>query len=243
MIRFWAIADTHLSFGKARDMTRFGEKWRDHTERLAVAWQAVVAPHDVVMLLGDISWASSVKGVMPDLEWLSQLNGTKILLRGNHDHWWGSLEKARRIAEPLGFHLLEGDALSLHGVIICGAMGHWAPNDPFFEPNPRKDRFGRELARLEAALQHAQALRQADEPILLIMHYPPFTSDGQPTAYTALIARYQPTMCLYGHLHHDREWLLAKQGLYEGVRYDLVAADFLQMTPRLVWQVPATRFK
>jgi predicted phosphohydrolase len=241
LIRFWAIADTHLSFGKARDMVRFSERWHNHTERLAVAWQTHIAPEDVVLLLGDISWAHSGKQALLDLVWLQQLNGRKVLLRGNHDYWWDNVQKARQLAEPLGFHLLEGDALRLHGAVICGAMGHIAPNDPYYAPDPRKDRFSRELARLESALQRGQALRQAGEPLLLIMHYPPFTSDGQPTAYSELIAHYQPTICLYGHLHHAKEWLLAKQGLHEGVHYQLVAADFLEMTPRLVWQAPATR--
>jgi predicted phosphohydrolase len=243
LVRFWAIADTHLSFGKARDMTRFGEKWRDHTERIAAAWQAHVAPEDVVLVCGDISWASSEKRVLPDLVWLAALNGTKVLLRGNHDHWWDSAQQARRLAEPLGFHLLEGDALRIGGAVICGAMGHIAPNDPFYVPHPKKDRFSRELARLESALQCGQTLRQADEPLLLLMHYPPFTSDGQPTAYSALIARHKPTLCLYGHLHHAKEWEIVPQGLYEGVQYHLVAADYLEMTPRLVWQTPATRLE
>ncbi|MCS6871263.1 MAG: metallophosphoesterase [Anaerolineae bacterium] len=241
MVRFWAIADTHLSFGKPRDMTRFGEKWHNHAERIASAWQACVALHDVVIVAGDISWASSQKRVLPDLEWLAQLNGTKVLLRGNHDHWWKDIQTARQLAEPLGFRLLEGDALRIDGAVVCGAMGHLAPNDPHYVPDPKKDRFSRELARLESALQHGQALRQADEPLLLVMHYPPFTTDGQPTAYSALIARYQPTACLYGHLHHDREWSVAKQGLHDGVQYHLVAADFLEMTPRLVWQTPTER--
>lgn len=235
MVRFWAIADTHLSFGKPRDMTRFGEKWRDHTERLAAAWQTHVAPQDVVLIGGDISWASSKSRVLPDLRWLAELNGTKVLLRGNHDHWWDDIHVARNLAEPLGFYLLEGDAVRLSGAVICGTMGHLAPNDPYYAPDPKKDRFSRELARLESALQQGQALRQDGEPLFVLMHYPPFTSDGQPTAYSALIARYQPTACLYGHLHHDKEWELAQQGLYEGVHYHLVAADYLHMTPRLVW--------
>ncbi|MFQ3535367.1 MAG: metallophosphoesterase [Aggregatilineales bacterium] len=243
MVSFWAIADTHLSFGKPRDMTRFGQKWHCHTERLASAWQRLVAPQDVVLVCGDISWASSKRRVLPDLKWLAQLNGNKVLLRGNHDHWWDSVEQARRLAEPLGFHLLEGDALRLGGAVICGAMGHIAPNDPLYAPDSKKDRFSRELARLESALQCGQSLCQACEPLLLLMHYPPFTSDGQPTAYSELIERYQPTVCLYGHLHQAKEWERVPQGLHAGVMYHLVAADYLGMTLRLVWEAPAKRLE
>jgi predicted phosphohydrolase len=233
--RFWAIADTHLSFGKPRDMSRFGEKWANHAERLATAWRACIAPNDVVLLPGDVSWAQSTGRILPDLAWLTTLPGRKVLLRGNHDHWWKSIEEARKIAEPLGFYLIEGDSITLDGVVICGAMGHVAPSDPYFVADAKKDRYTRELYRLGHALQHAAERREPSQPIILMMHYPPFTSEGHSTAYVDLISTYKPTMCLYGHLHRDCEWKVARTGEHEGVCYALVAADYLEMTPRLVW--------
>ena len=65
-------------------------------------------------------------------------------------------------------------------------------------------------------------------------HYPPFTSDGNPTAYVELISTYKPTVCLYGHLHREVEWLVARNGEHEGVLYRLVAADYVSMIPQLV---------
>lgn len=233
--RFWAIADTHLSFGKPKDMARFGEKWINHTERLAAAWRACIAPNDVVLLPGDISWAQSVGAILPDLAWLCSLPGRKVLLRGNHDHWWKSAEIARKIAEPLGFYVLEGDSITLDDVVICGAMGHVAPEDPYYVGDARKDRFARELTRLGNALQHAAERSQPGQPVLLMMHYPPFTSEGRSTAYVDLITAYGPRLCLYGHLHRAHEWAVARNGEYGGVHYCLVAADYLDMTPRLVW--------
>lgn len=234
-IRFWAIADTHLSFAKPKDMSRFGKRWINHTENIAAAWTAQVRPEDVVLLPGDVSWAQSPNKIMPDLEWLSALPGQKVLLRGNHDHWWKDITTARQLTEPLGFYVLEGDSIALDGVIICGAMGHIAPEDPYFAHDPKKDRFTRELKRLDSALSHATARRKPDQAVLLLMHYPPFTSDGQKTAYVEVINYYRPTLCIYGHLHRPSEWAVAKNGCYEGVRYILAAADFLDMKPRLVW--------
>lgn len=232
---FWAIADTHLSFGKPKDMARFGEKWVNHTELLANAWRSRIAPEDVVLLPGDISWAQSPPRVLPDLHWLNLLPGRKVILRGNHDHWWKDIDLARRMAEPFGISALEGDSVALGGAIICGAMGHIAPEDPYFVKDARKDRYNRELGRLERALQHAIAQRVDGQPVVLMMHYPPFTSNGSPTAFVEVITRYQPTLCLYGHLHRPTEWEVAHNEVYEGVRYMLVAADFIDMTPRLVW--------
>jgi hypothetical protein len=88
---------------------------------------------------------------------------------------------------------------------------------------------------LERALMHGAAARRRGEPMLLMTHYPPFTSDGQRTAYVDLISQYQPNVCVYGHLHSPKEWAIAQQGVFEGVEYVLAAADFLNMTPRLIW--------
>ncbi|MBX3066432.1 MAG: metallophosphoesterase [Anaerolineae bacterium] len=233
--RFWALADTHLSFAKPRDMVRFGEKWLDHTARIAQNWRESIADQDVVLLPGDVSWAQATSRIWSDLMWLRPLPGRKILLRGNHDHWWKDIDKVRKIVEPMGFYALEGDSITLDGVIIAGAMGHIAPGDPFYKEDAVKDRYNRELQRLERALMHAAVQRRHGEPVLLMTHYPPFTSEGQRTAYVDVISRYQPTICLYGHLHSQREWEVAKQGQFEGVEYMLVAADYLDMKPRLIW--------
>src|SRR5689334_17297653 len=130
--RFWAIADTHLSFGKPKDMSRFGETWVGHPHTIATAWKDQIAADDVVLIPGDVSWAQSVNKVIADLAWLSELPGRKVLLRGNHDHWWKGIYPVRKILEPWGFYALEGDSLTLDGVVLCGAMGHIAPQDPYY---------------------------------------------------------------------------------------------------------------
>ncbi len=236
-IRFWAIADTHLSFGKPKDMARFGDRWAEHPEALAAAWREQVRPEDVILIPGDVSWAQSMNKIWPDLEWLCALPGRKVLLCGNHDHWWKDIFSVRKIVEPMGFYALEGDSVDLDGVLICGAMGHIAPHDPYYQADARKDRYKRELKRLESALEHATARREPGQPLLLMMHYPPFTSDGRSTAYVGLIDRYKPTLCVYGHLHRQAEWEVARSGLHAGVHYELVASDYLEMTPRLIWSV------
>ncbi len=204
---------------------------------LAAAWRERIAPDDVVLLPGDVSWAQSTNKVLPDLDWLSALPGRKILLRGNHDHWWKDIYHVRKIVEPMGFYALEGDCIALADVIVCGAMGHIAPDDPYYVEDPPKNRYFRELGRLEQALQQAEKQRQPNQTVILMMHYPPFTSEGKPTAYTELIAHYQPTICVYGHLHRRAEWEVAHNGAYQGVCYYLVAADYLEMVPRLLFAV------
>lgn len=216
-------------------MSRFGERWQDHPAALAANWRERVRPSDVVLLPGDISWAQTPNKILPDLKWLAELPGRKVLLRGNHDHWWKDIAQVRKIVEPLGFYALEGDSVTFDDVVICGGMGHIAPEDPYYVEDPRKDRYKRELNRLESALQHAADHQKSGQPVILIMHFPPFTSQGKPTAYVDLITQYQPTMCVYGHLHRATEWEVAhNDSQYRGVWYYLAAADFLGMLPRLL---------
>jgi len=233
---FWAIGDTHLSFSKPRDFTHFGEKWRDHAERIADSWRRQVRPQDVVLLLGDTSWASSFKQVLPDLEWLSTLPGRKVLVRGNHDHWWNNINKVRQQMLPAGFVALQGDSIILEDVVLCGAQGHIAPPDPYYRPDPPKNRYERELNTLQTALSAAAAQRShAHQPLIIMMHYPPFTSDAKPTAFIDLIEQYAPATCLYAHLHKTHEWEVAINGERNGIQYRLVAADYVNMELQQVY--------
>lgn len=231
-IKFWAIGDTHLSTSRQRDLTRFSSAWENHAERLAVAWQAQIAPDDVILLLGDICWTSATSHARLDLAWLAQLPGRKIMIRGNHDRWWVDIQKVRHKLLPPSFQALQGDCTQVNGVLLAGAQGHYAPHDPHYKPDPPHNRYERELKTLQAASLAIQRQRQPNQPLVMMMHYPPYTSDGQPTAYSDLIEAHAPALCLYGHLHRPEEWAIAiNNQARNGVYYQLVAADYLQMQP------------
>ena len=238
MASFWAIGDTHLSFGKPKDVSRFGERWLNHTDRIRESWLAQVAPDDVVMIVGDVSWADKPSKVIADLTWLRELPGRKILLRGNHDHWWRSIHDVRALIAPYGLEAIEADTLLIDGVIVCGTMGWLSPGDPYFHADQPKDpeRYARELGRLESALIAGTAIRSDHQPLIVLLHYPPFTSDAQPTAFSQAISRARATLCVYGHLHRSSEWEIAINEVRDGVQYKLIASDFVNMTLQKIWQ-------
>ena len=157
------------------------------------------------------------------------------MIRGNHDLWWRDIHKVRRQILPKCFFAVQGDCIEIAGVLLCGAQGHIAPNDPYYVADPPKNRFERELKTLESALETAAAMRTPHQPLVIMLHYPPFTSDGQATAYSELIERYAPAQCLYGHLHRDDEWEQAVSGERNGITYRLMAADYLGMIPQRIW--------
>ena len=87
-MRIWALSDLHLALGLDKPMDIFGDHWQNHAERMALAWDERVAPHDLVLSPGDFSWAQKQHEVAPDFAWLAARPGHKVLIKGNHDYWW-----------------------------------------------------------------------------------------------------------------------------------------------------------
>ena len=83
MGNIWFTSDTH--FGHANiikyDKRPF-ESIEEHDEALITRWNTVVGKGDVVYHLGDVAWHNKVIDVEALLR---RLNGTKILITGNHD--------------------------------------------------------------------------------------------------------------------------------------------------------------
>lgn len=102
----WALSDPHLSFSCNKSMTVFGEAWENYTERIADACRRLVAPNDILLMPGDISWAMNLQQAKEDLAFLHTLPGLKVISRGNHDYWWASLKKMREFSMEHGFNSL-----------------------------------------------------------------------------------------------------------------------------------------
>ena len=91
----YAIGDLHLSFGTDKPMNVFGANWENYEEKLKLYWNENIKAEDTVLLPGDFSWATYLKDTKKDFEYLNNLNGKKILLKGNHDYWWTTLKSMR----------------------------------------------------------------------------------------------------------------------------------------------------
>jgi uncharacterized protein len=226
----YAIGDLHLPGGQEKPMDVFGSHWDDHVTRITEQWKQIVAPEDLVLIPGDISWAMHFEQAKGDLTAIAQLPGEKVLLRGNHDYWWSSIGKIRSWL-PAGMHALQNDTFAWHGVMICGTRGWVFPTEQ--NPLDATDQriYVRELIRLELSLQTAQ---NQELPILVMMHYPPLLKDTVTTAFTELLEKYRVSMCCFGHLH-DVGIANAFQGVLRGIAYHLVSCDAIRFTPKLIY--------
>lgn len=231
MSRLFAIADLHLSASGAKPMDVFGDVWKDHPLKMAVAWDAAVAPGDTVLIPGDISWARELDEARGDLEWIGARPGRKVLLRGNHDGWWGSVTQVRR-ALPVGCFALQNDAIDLGESVLVGARGWTAPDDPTAVPGDEAI-FARELSRLHLSIADADRRFGRTKPRVAMLHYPPWIEGRKPTPVVDMLREAGVASCVFGHLH-GADHALGVQGVKSGVRFRLVSADALGFAPLLV---------
>jgi len=209
----------------------FGEIWRDHATRMAGAWDALVRGDDWVLLPGDLSWARDLAEAEPDLAWIGARPGRKLLLRGNHDSWWGSRAKVRK-ALPDSCELLQHDSFELAGWVVVGARGWTAPGDPRAQPSDERV-YERELERLKMSIADADRRFPETLPRLAMSHYPPLLVGQSSTPVVELLRAGRVRQCVYGHLHGD-DHALAVDGVVDGILYRFVAADAVDFAPLLL---------
>ena len=224
----YAIGDLHLSLGTNKPMDVFGGAWVGYVDKLK-AGMSRIQPEDTTVLVGDLSWALGLDQAAADFAWINQIPGRKIIVKGNHDYWWSTAAKSYKFCEKNQFEnmwILNNNHYEYNGMAICGTRGWFFEEDRSGQHDEKV--FKRELIRLEASLQSA-----GDLPKIVFLHYPPKYRGYECTEILELLKKYDVRQCYYGHLHGDSH-KLAMQGLWGGIEFHLVAADFVNFTPVLV---------
>ena len=254
----WAISDLHLSFGVPdKEMDVFGPEWQGYTDRLAVAWREQIKVNDLVLVAGDISWAMRLEEAVPDLEWIHDLPGHKVILKGNHDYWWTTFSKIEK-AMPESIHILHNNAL-LFGDFAIGGSRLWdTPEYNFGEyiiynenptiskakPEPELSEeevqrilhnqekiYDRELHRLKLSLT---AMDQDAAKRVVMTHYPPINAELADSQVSRLLEAHNIDTCVFGHLHRvrrDKKMF----GIKNNVKYVLTSCDYLDFVPTPVF--------
>lgn len=242
----WAIADLHLSFGvPEKHMRVFGPQWENYAEQIESHWRATIKPEDIVLIPGDISWALRLEEAVIDLQWIDRLPGKKLLLKGNHDYWWGSRAKVEKVL-PSSCVLIQNDSWN-QGEVSVGGSRLWDSEEVScaelidFRPtsiqsqvltgrdlsDEREKIYKRELLRLEMSLQR---MNQRATYRIAMTHYPPLGPTGAPTSATHLLEQYGITLCVFGHLHNVKK-TFSGFGIHRGITYSLVSADYIDFRP------------
>lgn len=222
----FAIADTHLSFAANKPMDSF-PGWNDYVSRIGKNWNKIVNDDDTVVIAGDISWAMNFSELTADFNFINNLKGEKIILKGNHDYWWNTASKMNKFIEENNFNtikILHNNSYTVGDVSVCGSRG-W-----MFESDEEHDEkiLSREVNRLKLSLDSAEC----DEKIVFL-HYPPITTDSECKEILNLLKEYSIKKCYYGHLH-GMAAKIAVDDTVDGIDFRLISCDRLRFTPKLI---------
>ena len=221
-MRIFAIADLHLPGGDVKPMDVFGAHWERHFERISEDWRARVGEEDVVLLPGDTSWAMQLRerparpfahrGLCRDARFSCGATTTTGGARCR-----ACAPRCRRVSMHCKTNalLLSGTALCRHARLAVHMRRPAGPQDPRAGgaapgavPAGGAPPVRRRAHRCHAALSALSGAAGAD-------------------GFTRLLSEYGVRVAVYGHLH-GASTARAFNGLFEGVRYQLVSCDALR---------------
>ena len=230
----YTIADTHLSFTTEKPMDIFGHRWENHAEKLKENWLKKIKPEDTVVIPGDISWGIDLEEAKEDLLFLDSLPGRKLIGKGNHDYFWGTVNKMTAFIDHAGIttiSFLYNNAYLIDNKIVCGTRG-WMSE---FGVKAEDERIiKREAQRLELSLQQGMKLKEEnpDAKLVVFTHYPIVFGDFINYEFIDILYKYEVNTVYYGHLHNIKESQLDKS--YLSIDFHLIAGDYIGFDPVLI---------
>jgi len=228
----FTIADLHLSCETQKPMDIFGGNWQGYVEKIYNNFNSVVKAEDTVVIGGDISWGMNFAQSLKDFEFINNLPGKKIILKGNHDLWWSTMNKMNKFLSENGFttiKFLYNNCFMYGKTAICGTRG-WFYEENFKEQNDEKI-FKRELLRLETSLK--AGIENNPEEIYCFLHYPPIHASFKCDEIIDIMEKYGVSKCIYGHLHGE-SLKYVFTGEEKGIKFIAVSGDYVNFMPVLL---------
>lgn len=231
----FTMADLHLPLSANKPMDIFGNRWQDYVNKIKKNWCAIVKDDDTVIIPGDISWAISIEDADADFAFIDSLPGRKLLGKGNHDYWWGTMSKNRAYIEQRGFksiNFLFNNAYEIEDFIVCGTRG-WYIDEKMqdLKTDAEYDKIvAREASRLKMSLDEAIKLRaDSEKEILVFLHFPPVYGAFVCEPIIDVLKEYNIKNCYYGHIHGV--YNIPKSTIYKDIKFTLISADYLNFVP------------
>ena len=235
----FAIADLHLDTkSNQKSMEVFGNRWKDYVNKIQKNWIRVVSPTDTVVIPGDISWALNLEEALADLQWINELPGKKILMKGNHDFWWSTASKMQRFFNEnniTSIDILNNNAFEVEQAIVAGSRG-WFTDRSMQTSAQQVDYskiINREIIRLRMSLDYAKKLQeQSGKEMIVFLHFPPIWGDFQCDEILQLLQDYKIQRCYFGHIHSCYTAPAVFQ--QNGIEFRIVSADYLDFIPQIL---------
>lgn len=226
----FAISDLHLSLADEQKSMEIFNGWKNYVEKLKENWLKKISKNDTIVIAGDISWAMTLEETKKDFEFINNLPGKKIFVKGNHDYWWSTAKKINDFLKMNNFDsisILYNSFFEVENVAICGSRG-W----PFKVENEQDEKiFKRELGRIARSID--LALEKNLEPIVFL-HYPPIYGNEISEDIINILIEKKVKKCYYGHVHGVGAEKKLMKSKYNGINFELISCDYINFCPTLV---------
>ncbi|MBE6674888.1 MAG: serine/threonine protein phosphatase [Ruminococcaceae bacterium] len=237
----FVMADLHLSSTVNKSMDIFGARWTDYMKKIEKNWSSVVTDDDTVIVPGDITWAIDYNEAYEDFKFIEMLPGKKLLGKGNHDYWWGTMTKNRAFIKECGFKTIDflyNNAYKVEDYIVCGTRG-WYVDEKLQTGNTKDVEYekivNREAQRLKMSLEEAIKLRTDNEQILVFFHFPPVFNSFVCDEIVDILLEYNIKNCYFGHIHGT--YSIPRSTEYKGINFSLISSDFCNFVPMIVMPI------
>ena len=226
----YAMGDFHLSSqNPAKQMNQFGSLWENHPQKIKENIERIVKPDDTIVITGDHSWAIKYENAKPDLQFIANLPGRKILIRGNHDFFWAKGMTKRLNNDFDGrLHFLQNNYFTYEDYALVGTKG--LSYDEEIENYEKL--YMRELGRLRISFEGAKT--DGYDKFIMFLHYPPTSVNEEESEFTRIAEEYCACQVVYSHCHGEKHFGDSIIGERNGIRYSLVSADFLKFIPKKI---------
>ncbi len=227
----YALGDLHLSFQTDKSMDVFGKVWRNHEKRIEKNCNRLITDDDTLVLVGDHSWGRKLEDCVKDLEFIENLPGSKVLIRGNHDTFWEA-KKTQRLNDLYKGRLffLQNNYYPYRDYALVGTKGYCYEGKDTREH--AKMLVEREAKRLKESFEAAR--KDGYEKFIVFLHYPPTEINEKISRFTLIAQAYGAEQVVYAHCHGKERFHDSLLGNINGIKYSLVSGDYLEFRPQLI---------
>lgn len=223
----FGISDLHLPLGADKPMDIF-RGWDDYVERIENNWCKMITDYDYVVIPGDISWALKLSETYNDFKFIDKLPGKKIILKGNHDLWWSTMNKMNTFLEENNFNsisFIHNSCYEIGEYAICGSRG-W-----FFDDNSTASKkvILREATRLDVSIKTAKELNKTP---LVFLHYPVCFNNQVCEELFEVLQKHEIKDVWHGHIHGSGKQYITSE--YMGICFHLISCDCINFSPILI---------
>lgn len=239
--KIFVIGDLHLSIGVENKEMDVFVGYDNYMEKLKTNWNKVVSDNDIVIVCGDICWAKRLEKAVETLNYIAEeLNGRKVLIRGNHDYWFDSVKKLNEVHKNLFFTRTENVYINNYSFVLH--KGYYSNK----LTDEDEKLYKKEYNRIKTSIEQAQS-KKDNRQIIVALHYPPIlTSDIKDMNNTLCdneneksvkydiireILKSDIKQCFYGHIHKEHKESKKPPFYIADTKFTCVSADFLDFTP------------